>query len=79
MSSLVNSTKQLRANTYPTKTIPKIAEEKTLLNSFSEASITLIQNQRYHTHTHKENYSPISFMNIDAKIQNKTVVNLVQQ
>ena len=29
MSSLVNSTKQLRADTYPSKTIPKIAEEKT--------------------------------------------------
>ena len=49
-------------------------EEGTLFNSFFEASITLIQKPDKDT-TRKENYSPISLINIDAKILSKMLVN----
>ena len=42
-----------------------------LLNSFSEASIILIQNQTK-TLQKKENYRPVTLINIDAKILNKS-------
>ena len=54
------------------KIFQKIEEERTLLNSFCGASITLILKPDT---TRKENYKPASQVNIDAKILSKILVN----
>ena len=60
------------------KFFQKTAEKGKLPNIFMEATITLIPKPDKDA-MKKENYWPISLMNRDAKILNKTLANRIQQ
>ena len=76
----IQSTHKYREELTPIllKLFQKIAEEGKLPNSFYEATITLIPMPDKDA-TKKENYRPISLINIGEKTFTKILANRIQQ
>ena len=79
MASQENSIKHLEMREHPSfsNSFKKLQKEGKLPNSFREATITLMPKPDKDI-TKKENYKPISLINIDAKILNKILADNVQ-
>jgi uncharacterized lipoprotein YehR (DUF1307 family) len=56
----------------------KIETERTLPSSFYKATVTL-KSKLHKDSTKKQNYRPISFMNIDVKILNAILASRIQE
>lgn len=75
MASWVNSTtKHLNKNEYQSTSSQKIESSQPFPNLFYEPSITLILKPDKDT-AEKENYGPITLVNIDIKNLNKLLAN----